>query len=197
MSLFIKLQGKWNMELCIKSEQKVVPAVLLGCCWRLNLHPGGQSPPSPGSPGLTCTQSSSSLWTNQSYMNHTQAFSKLPTNSFIFLDTSETKQLKKSSHTLTHAIPEIACIICLVIISRSSSDRCARLSTRAETARGAGSCLPPKSSTFSLFARSCCSALVFAGEDAALDSSRATSSANTTRTLPDMSVDKKKKVILK
>lgn len=111
------------------------------------------------------------------------------------LQTGTMKRLERHFHTPeTHSIPEIACIICFVAISRSSSVRCARLSTRAMWAWGAGCCLPLKSLALSLLARSRCSASVSVaspGEEAALDTSSATNSADITITFPDMSVYRK------
>lgn len=155
----------------------------------LILRPGVRSPPSPGSPGPTCTQSSS-LWTNHSYMNHTQGFSThiraslwIPAHSIIQSNN------QRNTHAPTSSIPEIACIICFVIISLSSSDRCALLSGRAGGACGAVSCLPAGS----LFASSCCRRPAsLASPD---DTSRAINSANTTMTFPDMTVYRKRKVI--
>lgn len=113
------------------------------------------------------------------------------------LQTGTMKRLERHFHTPeTHSIPEIACIICFVAISRSSSVRCARLSTRAMWAWGAGCCLPLKSLALSLLARSRCSASVSVaspGEEAALDTSSATNSADITITFPDMSVYRKGK----
>lgn len=141
-------------------------------------------------------------------MNHTWGFStKIWASSFyslIFLtDTSiTTQQAENNFHTPAHSIPEMAWIICFVIISRSSSDRCARLSIRAERVWGTGSCLLDES--LPVLARSFCSILDSlaspaaedTGEEAALDASSAAISANAMITFPDMSACKKKERLL-
>lgn len=83
-------------------------------------------------------------------------------------------------------------MICLVTISRSSSERCARLSMRAVRAPGDGCSLTLGS--LSVLARSRCSApasLASAREEAALDTSSAANTAHITRTFPDMSEHKR------
>lgn len=88
------------------------------------------------------------------------------------------------------SIPEMACMICLVIISRSSPDSCARLSSRARLGWDSGCCLPLSILTFSVLVRSCCSTSLFwafPAEEAAAAMSSTASAAKARTSFPDMS----------
>lgn len=137
-------------------------------------------------------------------MNHTQGFSKQIRASLWSPSTHWSnrqsnaairEELDWTFTPQTHSIPEIACIICLVIISRSSSDRRALLSSCAGGARGIGSGLPVSSLTFSLLARSCWIMLLSLSTAAASDKSRAATSANTAILLPDMTIQEKQDLL--
>lgn len=205
-SLLTTLQGQWNIswiENRDKKQHELLAHHCLGCV-------SVCVPASEVQPALVAAiqhalrvhqlcEQTSPMWTTHQTKEHW--FDYLCLLSYL-TDSSEAQQWENNFHTLAQSIPEIACITCLVIISRSLSDRCARLSVRAEWVWGATSCLRADSLAACLWARSCCSLLVTSaspaaedsGEEAAADRSSAASSANTTRAFPDMSVYEEKEI---
>lgn len=99
--------------------------------------------------------------------------------------------LQSYAFTAHCSVPEIACMICLVMMSRSSSDSCSRLSVRAGLASGSGCCLPLRTLTFSLLLSSF---LECPAEEAAAATSSTANSEKATRALPDIPEKKEIKV---
>lgn len=174
------LQLLWCASFCVPAA-KIHPALVVPIRHALGVHqlceqtiPTVHEPQTKGF--------SMQMWA----LSWTSAYSHI-----ALISWSETRWQSQSFPTQVCSIPEIACIICLVIISRSSIERCARRSTRAEWVRGAWLCLPAESFAISCLARSCLRTFVSSVSpvsvgEAAPDTSRATSSANTTKTFPDI-----------
>lgn len=175
------LARRYGVSVCVPAS-KVHPALVVPIWHALRVH-------------RLCEQTSPTWTTHKTSEQRFEHLGSLLTQLSDWQQWSTTTQWECNFHSPAHSIPEIACIICLVIISRSSSDRCARLSIRAEWAWGAASCLRAEPLAACLLARSLCSLLVSvaapaaedSGEEAAAHRSSATSSANSTRTFPDMS----------
>lgn len=77
--------------------------------------------------------------------HHTHSLQTLASLGFLKHCHTHSRNLSRTHTPKTDGIPEIACIICLDMNSRSSSDRCACLSMRATCVWPACSGLAPKS----------------------------------------------------